>query len=192
MKIGKLENGEITINVYDLFQELDEEERKNLADIYSLHDEAYKALVRSIQTDYASDNMNPGLYKLRKAMIVANYEYPRQTVRSNVVECIRDTVHQIIRENVELKIELQRAEKARPLLYDYIKNRYGNDLAFDVNSRFIDLELRGIENKYAHNVAYEDPVRQEHDTELKELVNKWFEELYGRFTAIAQSEQKDG
>ena len=191
MKIGELVNGTIKIDIGDLFSELTEDELKEVAEAYSWRDPAYKVLIKNLQTDYASHNINPDLYELRKAMIITPYEYPWQSMKFDIVECIRDTVHQIIKENVELKIQLRWAEQARPKLYNFVKSKFGNDVAYYVNSKMVDLEMKGGEDKYAHTVAYDSAVRSEHDAELKDLVDMWFEELYERFTRVAQDTKKE-
>lgn len=193
MKIGELENGKITINLYDLFSDMSEEELKELADVYCWQDPSYKALIKNLQTEYAGTNFNPSLYAIRKAIITLPEEdMPHNYSKTFVVGTIADTVHSIISENVTLKIELQRMHKLRPRVYDYVKNKYGDNVAYDIHSHLIDFEMKGIEGKYAHAVAYEDHTKHDNGPALDKLVSKWFEELYERFTAIAPDKPDAG
>lgn len=188
MKIGEFENGEIRINVHELFDTMTDEEKLQLADDYALHDPIIRSIVRRLREDHGGPNYNEYVYNLRKAFILMEFDDDILEYKNiDIVRMMRDTVHEILRVNAELVIENRRLAGMRGSLYDRVKSIYGDDVAYKINSMIIDLHHHGEDNTYSFTLArkYSQPLEKEFH--LNEVMEAWRKQMQEYFEAVTKA-----
>ena len=66
----KIDGNDLKIDLHELFSNMDQEQLEEIASAYGWHSLAYKDLIKSLKKDYAAENYNSDLYKLRKAFFL--------------------------------------------------------------------------------------------------------------------------
>jgi len=143
----EINDGEIKINLYELFTHLDEDELQDLASTYSWHLPAYKELVRTLRREYASENFNPNIYNIRKSFFTMSIpeEY---YAKEDIIRSMNDTVKEIFKDNAKLNIKITRMNSGIGKMYDYIKDRYGKDVAYQAHKVYRDELYNDAQSDY--------------------------------------------
>ena len=84
MKTELDERGNLSINVIDLFEQMDEEQKQTLVEHFAWHSPIWAELVQAVQDEYAAENFNSNLYKMRLEFFQSDSvpEQLRYTIKS--------------------------------------------------------------------------------------------------------------
>lgn len=179
----ELENNQLRINIQDLFENMDEEKLEELAEHYLWNSSVYKNLVQSMKENLASPGFNQELYDLEKAFFTMplekedeSYEdeYKRNHFESDVLYTMSHIVKEIIRENAKLKAEIWKYTHAHSSLYNWILDRFGNDIAYQAN-------------RIHSNTLYEKPhdfelsYQMEKQITISEMIEEWVKAMMKKF-----------
>ena len=84
MKTELDERGNLSINVIDLFDQMDEEQKQTLVEHFAWHSPIWAELVQAVQDEYAAENFNSNLYKMRLAFFQSDSvpEQLRYTIKN--------------------------------------------------------------------------------------------------------------
>ena len=66
----KIEKNELRIDIQDLFDQLDDEQLKELEEHFIWHSSVYKNLQATMKDNLAGENYNESLFKLEKAFFL--------------------------------------------------------------------------------------------------------------------------
>jgi hypothetical protein len=183
----KVEDGKLSINVYDLFSNLTEEEMEDVAKTYLWHSSIYKNLVQELKENLSGPNYNDSLYQIEKAFFTMDepsefYDWDRDHFEDRVFYTMKQAFREILKENAELHVKLYKHDCARAKVYNMISDVYGNDVAYKVNSAYVNEE-------FAKPYSYELSTQLAEKINFVELTEKWVDEMMKRFNPI-KSEDK--
>ena len=130
----ELKNGEIRINLYDLFENMTDEQMEEVAQTYGWHSKQWKDIVKSLRQDHFSPNFNPDLLALFKSLFYAPQEnYWREFVGDVVIQRMSEAMRLILEENLELNKKVRNQDRTWDILYREIKRLHGEEAARDLN-----------------------------------------------------------
>lgn len=145
----EIKDGQITINMYEIFENMNDKEKTELANAYSIHDPMFKSIVESLRSNYAAPNYNQYIHDLRKAFLLMEVD-KLGFDNYDIINRMKQTISAILVENIELKVRNNRLSNLRPNLYAELKRTLGDDIAYKVHSTLIQCEMYGVEDTYAH------------------------------------------
>jgi hypothetical protein len=91
MKAEIDEYGNIKINIIDLIDQLDDEQKQEIAGHFAWHSPIWNELVRAVADEYAAENFNSNIYKMRLAFF-QSADVPR-TLRQTIKALLTTILH---------------------------------------------------------------------------------------------------
>jgi hypothetical protein len=179
----KIDNhGNIKINIYDLLDNLSEEDSLTIIEAFSWTDDVYKKVVENVRNTYSAPNYNDGIYQLRKAFFTMpindELEYFEHSPLNGIIRIMKDTMKEIITENARINVESSHKSEGWYAVKDYLRSAGWNDEL-----------IYSIEKIYSEHIYPKDEGRRSwvfsHELAKKidsdEFVKIWCEEMYGLF-----------
>lgn len=169
----KIKDGVLQISVHDLFDGMSDEEKESLAVEFAWHMPAWKELVQSLRSSFATPNYNPNLYYVRKLFFMLPYkdeekddDFWKSQKNKQITNIMRDTMIEIIKENSELAAEIYKMNQARSELYDKMKVLFNQNIAYSVNSIL-------VEGQYSEPKTHELVNKITNCISIEEFVDLW-------------------
>ena len=184
----KIENGKLVFDIYDLFSNLSEEEMEEVASHYLWHSSIYNNLVKSMKENLAAPHYNEELYILEKSFFTMpekkegydyDSEYKRDRFEEDVLYTMRSAVREIIKENAHLKAEVYKHSQAESAVYNWILEKYGNDVAYNLNRVYGNVI-------YGKPYDYELAREMELQTDFVKLTQDWVAAMNKKFNPELQ------
>jgi hypothetical protein len=187
----KIDNhGNIKINIYDLLDNLSEEDRLTMIEAFSWTDDVYKKVIENVRNAYATPNCNDNIYKLRKAFftmpIDEEFEFFDHSPLKDIVRIMKDTMKEIVTENAYVNIESYHKSEGWYAVKDYLRNNGWSD------ESVYSLEKIYSEHTYPKDDAKRSWVFSREMTkklDTDEFVKIWCEEMYKLFNEDAVEEE---
>jgi len=174
MKLNK--DGELVIDISELFSSLDEKTLSELGRMYGWSSEWYKAILKALRNDYGCKNYNEELYNIRQAFLTIPFDYgynpdddiqlEDEEVVEDVTHIMSDTIVSMLNEIQELKDTVRRHENAWSNTYNYLKDTLHLHSA----------TLYNITSYHANTVyKHEDRVKipEKIDDEIRSRTEEW-------------------
>jgi hypothetical protein len=174
------DKGNLIINVFDLFNNLDEETINKMAEIYAWKDPAYRYLVTELRQEYAGKNFNDSIYNFRKAFFLQPMEYDWESPDRDIFNAMKQTIEELLKENAELVIDNRKHNNAKSAVYDYIRTRFpgSDDIAYNVNSVYINVLHGNNNDKERSYVLAREGVEK---LDLDKVVQEWCDHVMELF-----------
>lgn len=179
------DNGNLVINISDIFDNLGEDKLEELAETYSWHSKARKELVKDVRENFAGKNYNESTYDIRKAIFLMTdfeYDFQEELAKKQIIYNMQRVVEELIKQNAELKIINYRLSVAQDLVYNHLKQIIGDDLAYKIHSLYHNVEFNGTkednpDKKYTHELAE----KLTENVEYKKMVEEWCNTMFEIF-----------
>jgi len=172
----KIENGNIEIDIRELFDNLTDEELDELAEIYAWKSKLWENITKIARSNWCAPNVNSDIYKLRKMFFLMDLEGEYET--EPVLPAMQRTMKYFIEENAELEAKARKNNEIRGELFRYVANKYDADTAYDINSKFLDLEHG---NRDAESIEDKPPYIQKSEMvrriEFENFIDEWVRKI---------------
>jgi len=167
----KINNGKISFSIYDLFENLGEEELKEIAQAYSWYLPAYQELIRSLRNEYVSENFNSNIFDIRKKFFTL--DIPDEWERDHdIISSMKNTMVAIFEQNAKIQVHNWKLTAAYDKVLSFISSRFGRELAADIHKMYLN-EVYGRNDKTDYQAASE----MVKNFDFEKLVTDWCEAM---------------
>ena len=176
----KIENHSLRINIMDLFDNMSEEDLKEIGTYYMWDSEVYKNLAYEMKHNLASKSYNESLFNLEKAFFTmeekeyAESDWEKDQFKDSVFYTMRQAMKSILEENAQLHAEIYKHNSARSKIYNLVQQKYGDDIAYYVNSMYVSEE-------YSNPHAYELARDMASKVDIARITELWVDAMIARF-----------
>jgi hypothetical protein len=184
----KIENNKLQFNIMDLFDNMSEEELKELGTYYMWDSEIYKTLAYEMKQNLAAESYNENFFNLEKAFFIMpdkcqDDDWEQEQFRDDVFHTMKSAVREILKENAKTRIEKFKMSKVIGKAYNWILQNYGSDKAYEFNSMCSSEE-------YGKPSPYELAESMVKYTDFSKLVEEWVDDMIKKFNPKLQEKKE--